>query len=285
MILALLLACAAQPGVLVVVTDTTRADLGGAAWPEWATPEAGARVYAEAWSASSWTGPSTTALLTGGTVWRPALRPVAIPPPVDGACWAGLVLSDNAWPAHAARHVCGPDTGRQVGSYDLAPGRRAAVVVEEARAAMGDYRALLVQPLGPHEPLPGTYAEAVADTLAAVEPLVAEAVADGWHVVWTSDHGEALGEGGRWGHGLDLADDQLRVPLVVWGPGVEPGTDDTPTGAHCVAATVRRILGEQDHGCDLRDGTITGEVVAGMCLAHDGYRCTQWIERRPGDES
>ncbi len=41
-------------------------------------------------------------------------------------------------------------------------------------------------------------------------------------VVVTADHGEGLGDHGFWTHGL-LWEEQLRVPLVVAGPGVAPG--------------------------------------------------------------
>lgn len=42
-------------------------------------------------------------------------------------------------------------------------------------------------------------------------------------VVFTSDHGEALGDHGEMTHGLFAYEPTLRVPLVVWGAGVEPG--------------------------------------------------------------
>jgi hypothetical protein len=52
------------------------------------------------------------------------------------------------------------------------------------------------------------------------------AVPDDALVVLTSDHGEALGEGARWGHGHALDAVLLRVPLAVRGPRVAalPGT-------------------------------------------------------------
>ena len=41
-------------------------------------------------------------------------------------------------------------------------------------------------------------------------------------VVVTADHGEGLGDHDWWGHGI-LYQEQIRVPLVFNGPGVEPG--------------------------------------------------------------
>jgi arylsulfatase A-like enzyme len=46
---------------------------------------------------------------------------------------------------------------------------------------------------------------------------------DNTYVVFTSDHGEFLGEHGQWGHGKYLYEDVLRVPLIITGPGVSKG--------------------------------------------------------------
>jgi tetratricopeptide (TPR) repeat protein len=47
-------------------------------------------------------------------------------------------------------------------------------------------------------------------------------------VVMTSDHGEGLGEHGEATHSLFAYEATLKVPLVVWGPGVQPGKDTRP---------------------------------------------------------
>ena len=47
-------------------------------------------------------------------------------------------------------------------------------------------------------------------------------------VVLTSDHGEELFEHGGFEHGHALWEGLLRVPLLVWGPGVVPGREATP---------------------------------------------------------
>jgi arylsulfatase A-like enzyme len=41
-------------------------------------------------------------------------------------------------------------------------------------------------------------------------------------IVVTSDHGEEFWENGRFGHRAGLRDEVLRVPLIVWGPGLVP---------------------------------------------------------------
>lgn len=46
---------------------------------------------------------------------------------------------------------------------------------------------------------------------------------DGALIVVTSDHGEWLGENGLWGHGDDLGEVELAIPLIVRPPGGVPG--------------------------------------------------------------
>lgn len=264
MLALLLLACATPSRVLVLVTDTTRVDLGGAPWPAWA-PVSEARIYTEAMSASSLTLPSTAALLSGQPASEAAL-----------GCWAAHVVSDNARVYESAYTRCGHSRVTLLHGVSEPARWRAARVAEAGRALVeAGESPLLVQPLGPHIPLHGDtlpdelvrglsrsgedhgiggwwqreYGRAVADTLDAVEPLVLDALDAGYTVVWTSDHGEALGDGGRWGHGRSLDDEQVRVPLAVLGGGVEPGWDESPTGTLAVAWTV---TGER--GCDLRTG-------------------------------
>ncbi len=48
-------------------------------------------------------------------------------------------------------------------------------------------------------------------------------------VVVLSDHGEELGEHGAYGHGWSVAEALTHVPMIVAGPGVEPGTRSTAT--------------------------------------------------------
>jgi len=47
-------------------------------------------------------------------------------------------------------------------------------------------------------------------------------------VVFTSDHGEELFEHGNFEHGHTMYEEVLRVPLFVWGPGIEPGRSANP---------------------------------------------------------
>lgn len=63
-------------------------------------------------------------------------------------------------------------------------------------------------------------------------------------VVVTADHGEALGEHGETGHGFFIYETTLKVPLVLRGPGVPPGTTiGGPVRLVDVAPTALALLG------------------------------------------
>lgn len=289
MLVLLSLACAPPP-VIVLAVDTLRADLGGA--PEF-FDQRDARVYTAAYAASNATPNSVPTLLTG---LLPQEHGWILPvhditrwptegPEIEAPSWAEVVVSDNPWVVRAGRAL--PATRSVlVHGYPLLPGGRArAVAAATRREVEQGAQAIYAQPLGPHVPLArgvyvdiltsedpeavaawwqAAYALAVQDTVAAWVPLLRELEDAGWLVIVTSDHGEALGEGGRWGHGRSLDDEQVRVPLVVWGPGIEGGIDDRFVPATCVGQTARAVLGE-DVACDLRTGRLPPEPpVVGM---------------------
>lgn len=62
-------------------------------------------------------------------------------------------------------------------------------------------------------------------------------------IVMTADHGESLGEHGEMTHGLFAYEPTLKVPLVVWGPGVEPGRDGRSARHVDIVPTVLAALG------------------------------------------
>lgn len=76
--------------------------------------------------------------------------------------------------------------------------------------------------------------------LAALE---ADADAFETHVVLASDHGESFGEGGALAHGKRVTDEQVRVPLVILSPRVEPGLRRDVAGSVDVARTLRSLAG------------------------------------------
>lgn len=58
----------------------------------------------------------------------------------------------------------------------------------------------------------------VGDIIRGIDAL---GLADSTAVIVTADHGEQLGEHGRWAHGPDLHEELIRVPLVVSVPDLE----------------------------------------------------------------
>jgi len=63
-------------------------------------------------------------------------------------------------------------------------------------------------------------------------------------VVFASDHGESLGEHGDWGHGRNLLEPALRIPMALSWPGrLRPGTIDAPALNIDLAPTVLGLLG------------------------------------------
>jgi len=71
-------------------------------------------------------------------------------------------------------------------------------------------------------------------------------------LVVTADHGESFGEDGDWGHGFTLYEREIRVPLVISGPGVPTGRRGDPVSTIALAPTVLALLGQpSDPGFDL----------------------------------
>ncbi|MFV5214602.1 sulfatase-like hydrolase/transferase [Azonexus caeni] len=64
-------------------------------------------------------------------------------------------------------------------------------------------------------------------------------------LLFTGDHGEEFMEKGRWGHGHgnSFPEEQIRVPLVLWRPGVAPAVVTHRTSHLQVAPTLLAALG------------------------------------------
>jgi choline-sulfatase len=63
-------------------------------------------------------------------------------------------------------------------------------------------------------------------------------------VVFAADHGESLGEHGYWGHGRNLYEPGLRIPLALGGPArIRPRVLDAPALLTDVAPTILGLVG------------------------------------------
>lgn len=249
--------------VVLITIDTLRADaLGFAGNDRAATPvldrlAAQGRAYTRAHAHTVMTFPSHTNILTGRLPFEHGVRdnrgfriPDGLPTAATLLGGAGFATGAfvGAFPLDA---IYGLDRGFDVydddypkGAQDTEfrlPERRGDEVVGRAlawwREHRGERRFLwlhLFDPHAPYEP-PEPFASRFQEDLylgevAAVDaflgPLL-EPLLDGGEepalVVFTADHGESLGEHGELTHGLFAYEATLRVPLVLWGAGVEPG--------------------------------------------------------------
>jgi arylsulfatase A-like enzyme len=94
-----------------------------------------------------------------------------------------------------------------------------------------------------------------ADARVGTILAAAEARGKPFVAIVTSDHGESLGEDGRWFHGGSLAPELLAVPLVIMGAGVEAAVISSPVGHAAITATLlaaASVPGALDAGPDLR---------------------------------
>jgi arylsulfatase A-like enzyme len=106
-------------------------------------------------------------------------------------------------------------------------------------------------PYAPPEPFAGRFRDQpylgeVAATDSFLAPLLGPLL-DGREppalVAVTADHGEALGEHGELTHGLFAYEPTLKVPLVLWGPGIAPGRDGRPARHVDLLPTLLDALG------------------------------------------
>jgi arylsulfatase len=75
------------------------------------------------------------------------------------------------------------------------------------------------------------------------------------YVVFTSDHGENLGEDRLfYGHGASVHDASVRVPLIVAGPGIASGVDEEAVRLEDLRPTVLGLLGGAGESVPAVDG-------------------------------
>jgi choline-sulfatase len=246
---------AVATNVLIVTVDTLRADRLGVYGATVRTPHIDRLAREGTWAPQATvhaplTRPSHVSLFTGLYPPEHGIRD-NISPPLD----AGVPLlaerfqrAGFATGAFIASTVIDRQSGLARGfdvysdrfnpNEDRKPGD---VVADEAISWMAGKKKFfawvhLYDPHAPYVP-PGRYATEYADrpydgTVAWSDEVVGRMIdalrnagsLDNTLVIVTSDHGEALGEHGEDVHGYFVYEATLRVPLVMRGPGVKPGT-------------------------------------------------------------
>lgn len=253
----------ASRDVVLITIDTWRHDAAPWAKGRFAVPApalekvaATGRRFERAYAHNTVTLPSHLNILTGLYPYQHGVRDNAgflLPPGIDtlagifaargfatGAFVSALTL-DARFGTDRGFAVYDQPRGRNQGSavFEVAE-RPAPEAVERALAwwtkQQGKRRFLwlhLFDPHAPYEPPEPFRSRFAADPyrgeIAAVDAFLAKLLEQlepaGVVLAITADHGEGLGEHGEETHGDYAWDSTLRVPLLLWGRGVEKGVD------------------------------------------------------------
>jgi hypothetical protein len=270
-----------RPPIVLVTIDTVRADrleLYGAArdtMPALARLGSAGVVFDRAYAPANHTFFSVTALLSGLSAERMIVPGTAAVPELSYGRWLPHVLGGLGYHRVAIDppllhdgkmrpadlHFDAIDTG----PFDDVGGNRGAKARQVADAAiqwLGAWRGeapvfLWVHFIDPHAVHESpqrfavhTEADAYDNELSWVDFHLARVLAEvddvfhgQAHVIVTSDHGEQLGEAGGWGHGFSLREVEVRVPLVLRAPHLEPARVAEPVSLLRVPGTVLHWLG------------------------------------------
>lgn len=307
-------ATASRPDVLLVTLDTLRLDRVAATTPsgrplmvELSTFAAGARDFRRAVTPTPLTVPAHVSLLTSR---RPIEHEVVVntepmtrrfPSVAESFAAAGWETA-----AFVSTRLLGRGAGFQRGfvhfsdAVDPETGERdARATTDEALAwfsARPRERPLFVwvhfyDPHWPYLPPGATdlLPEGYDDEARFVDEQFGRLL-DGWRqarggesiVAVVADHGEALGDEGEMTHGFFLPESTIRIPMLLAGPGIPAGTDDSPTGLIDLAPTIARLAGVPfEAGSDARD-LLAGDR-AGRVLVSETWhpaRTFGWAEGR-----
>jgi arylsulfatase A-like enzyme/Tfp pilus assembly protein PilF len=153
--------------------------------------------------------------------------------------------------------------GREIRTAFLVPQRAGAATVEAALAWQGAHRAErtltfvhLYEPHFPYDPpepfaarfrgrpYQGEVAAADAALEKLLRPILEQGASGRTLVVFTADHGEGLGDHGELTHGIFAYEATLRVPLVLYAPGLlAPGVVRAPARHVDLLPTILDALG------------------------------------------
>jgi len=114
------------------------------------------------------------------------------------------------------------------------------------------------------------------NSLAFTDDLVADAIArldpNETVVIFTGDHGESLGDDGRFGHGYGFPDVIARVPFAMVGPGIPARVLESPSLHADVLRTLLHVLGQEATGpFEARDLLDDEPPRRSLLLAHCAY--------------
>lgn len=251
------------PNIVFVVVDTLRADRLDEAWMPatraWA--ESGV-LFNDVVANASWTRPSVASLFTGlrpeghGALGQEDHLPPEITTLAEELAAGGYDTVAFVTNFGAVGAEFGFDQGfAEFLEIDGTPEHRTARAgevtdrIDAWLSKRSDARPLFLYAhfLDPHDPyfgfspsrLRSRVREAYAGELeyfdgefTQLRERIAEHLGPNTIVIFTSDHGEALGEHGMLGHGSSLYPEQADIPLAVVGPGLSPGQSDARLEGH-----------------------------------------------------
>jgi membrane-anchored protein YejM (alkaline phosphatase superfamily) len=92
-------------------------------------------------------------------------------------------------------------------------------------------------------------------------------------VIITGDHGEEFMEKGRWGHNSEFTEEQMRVPLILRIPNIEPTRVNRMTSHLDIAPTLLPILGVKNRPDEVSLGiNLFGKEPPAYIIANDWSR-------------
>lgn len=286
---------ARHPDIIVVMIDTVRADHtppygGNADMPMLRTLGERGAVFRWAFSPSNVTRRSVPTMLTGTSPDRMRGRVVGWGLRLDPR---HILLAERLRAAgyDTAGFVCcgglyGKDlrTGFDRGLSTLVIEEPAGPLAEKAarfvteRAERGDKRPLFMwlHFFEPHNwpsatmttgPTIDQYDKSLEVVDKALVPLIGAFAnrppAEAPIIIVTSDHGEALGDHGQPNHSTDLYNSQIRVPLVIAGPGIAAIHPTETVGLVDLVPTIIDLAGyEPPHGRSI-DGRSIADLARG----------------------
>ena len=252
--------------VVLITLDTLRWDaLGFMGNAESKTPvldqlAAQGVVFERAWAHNVMTLPSHANILTGRLPYEHGIRdnagftlPSNVPTLASTFQEAGLATAAvvSAFPLDARYGLARgfdvyddrvPEGSERQFTLPERPGDESVAVAVEWWTQHSDKRRFLwlhlFDPHAPYEP-PAPWSQRFAQNpylgeIAAMDsylaPLIEVLDPKTTFMAVTSDHGESLGDHGEQTHGLFAYDSTLRVPLVLWGTGVQPNRLERPAG-------------------------------------------------------
>jgi choline-sulfatase len=86
----------------------------------------------------------------------------------------------------------------------------------------------------------------VGQVLAALE---SSGQADNTQIIYTSDHGDLIGNHGIWGK-CYMYEDSVGIPLTFSGPGIDSATNSTPVSLTDIAATIELAVNGSDEAAE-----------------------------------